>query len=304
MTRLLAPASNHKRNKTNVTDKRHSMTNTARNPLDGVGLGLRAAHYSYIHDNKPDIPWFEVLIDNYLEKSEIITDHLIQIRRDYPITFHGVGMSIGSTDPLNMEYLQQLRTAIARYQPVHISDHLCWTGVNFEYAHDLLPLPYTMEAARHVAGRIQQVQDFLRQRILIENVSTYLSYADSYQHEAEFLNEVVTRADCDILLDVNNIYVSAFNQGFDPIHYLELIPAARVKEYHLAGYEDQGTHLLDTHGRAVHAPVWELYEQTLAIIGPRPTLIEWDNDIPEFPVLVTEATKAQQRLEHYHNHAA
>lgn len=287
-----------------MTQLSHSALNTARNPIKDVGIGLRAVHYSYIHDNKPEIPWFEVLIDNYLDKGHIITDHLTRIRHDYPLTFHGVGMSIGSTDPLNMKYLHQLRAAIACYQPAHISDHLCWTGVNFEYVHDLLPLPYTMEAARHVAARIQQVQDFLQQRILIENVSTYLAYAQSESEEVEFFREVVTRADCDILLDINNVYVSAYNHGFDSVRYLQKIPKSRVKEYHLAGYEDQGTHLLDTHGQAIHAPVWELYEQALRIIGARPTLIEWDNDIPEFAVLLQESGKAQTRLADYHSYAA
>ncbi len=277
---------------------------TARTPVSGAGLGLRAVHYEYIQKHKPPVPWFEVLIDNYLNKSGIITSHLDRICTNYSITFHGVGLSIGSTEPLNRHYLTLLREAIDRYQPHHISDHLCWTGIQQQYAHDLLPLPYTHETIAHVANRILQVQDFLKQRILIENVSTYLTYAQADCTEAAFLAEIARRADCDILLDINNIYVSAFNQGFDAHSYIEQIPKDRVKEFHLAGYEDQGTHLLDTHGHAIHAPVWNLYNQALQIIGPRPTLIEWDNNIPAFPQLLDEANKAEQCLRRCRSHAA
>ncbi len=277
---------------------------TSRKTIHGVGIGLRSAHYEYIHRQQPDTPWFEVLIDNYLGRGGIIYDHLARVSEQYPLTFHGVGMSLGSTDPLNQDYLDQLKQAIDTFAPVHISDHLCWTGVHQQYTHDLLPLPYTEQTAQHVAQRIAQVQDKLGQRILIENVSSYLSYANSEYSEAEFVARVCQLADCDLLLDINNIYVSAYNHQFDAHDYLRQMPAARIKEIHLAGYEDQGTHLLDTHGQAVHPPVWQLYETALTLFGARPTLIEWDNDIPAFSVLEAEAHKATKYLAAYHVDAA
>ncbi len=276
----------------------------ARTPIRGTGIGLRAVHYSHIKQTRPAVPWFEVLIDNYLGKGHIITRHLDDICEDYPITFHGVGMSVGSMDPLDTHYLGLLKQAIDRYTPQLVSDHLCWTGVDATYSHDLLPLPYTEEAVKHVAQRIQQVQDILGQRILIENVSTYMTFADSAMSEAEFVSQVVNLADCDLLLDINNVYVSATNHHFDALDYIRQLPMQRIREFHLAGYEDMQTHLLDTHGQAVHAPVWELYEQTLALTGPRPTLIEWDNDIPAFDVLEAEAHKAQACLDRCHVSAA
>lgn len=287
-----------------MSDRNTAEIDSSRSPLTGAGLGLRADHVEVIHQNKPDIPWFEVLIDNYLNKPHIITRHLEQLRQDYPLTFHGVGLSIGSAEPLDMGYLTHLRNAIDRYAPVHVSDHLCWTGINGEYSHDLLPLPYTDEAVMHVAARIKQVQDFLGQRILIENVSTYLTFPDVHLTEAQFVSAVALEAECDLLLDVNNVYVSASNHDFDAVEYIRQLPAERVREYHLAGYEDQGNYLLDTHSQAVHEPVWQLFERTLGLIGPRPTLIEWDNHIPEFEVLDDEACKAQRYLDRYHANAA
>ncbi len=260
--------------------------------IQGVGVGLRAPHYQFIERAKPQIPWFEILVDNYLGKGGAALQHLERVRQDYPITFHGVGMSLGSTDPLNMTYLERLKALIERFEPVHVSDHLCWISVDGHYAHDLLPLPYIPETVTHVAQRIRRVQELLGQRIAIENVSTYLGYKSSVMEEWEFLTQVVEQADCDILLDVNNIYVSAYNHGFEPMTYLESVPADRVREFHLAGYEDQGTHLLDTHGTAVRAPVWDLYHEALSHFGPVPTLIEWDNNIPEFNILQAEADKA------------
>lgn len=262
-------------------------------PLTGVGIGLRSQHYQDILKHSPDIPWFEALSDNYMNDGGLPLYYLEQIRQHYPITFHGVGMSLGATDPLNEEYLTRLKGLIARFEPVYVSDHLCWSSHSGLYANDLLPMPYTQEAVRHIAERILRVQDFLGRRILIENVSSYVSYTQSVMEEVDFLTEVVGQADCDLLCDVNNIYVSAKNHHYDPLVYLSKLPADRIKEFHLAGYEDMGTHLLDTHGARVHEPVWALYQEALKRFGPIPTLIEWDTDIPDFDVLVQEQSRAK-----------
>ncbi len=266
-------------------------------PIQGVGIGLRSPHYEIIERELPQVPWFEVLSDNYMGKGGSALQHLENIRNNYPITFHGVGMSLGSTDPLNLDYLQSLKSLINRFEPTHVSDHLCWMSVGGHYAHDLLPLPYTDEALNHIADRIQQVQDILGRKILVENVSSYMRYKHSAMFEWEFYHAVVERADCDMLLDINNIYVSAYNHKFDAEDYLTSVPAERVREFHLAGYEDQGDLLLDTHGQRVHPPVWDLYENALQCFGPIPTLLEWDTDIPEFAVLEEEAARARLMME-------
>lgn len=265
-------------------------------PISGVGLGLRAPHYNTIMQQQPAVPWFEVLIDNYFCSGGQVLKRLEVIRQNYPVTFHSVGMSLGSSDPLNQDYLKQLKHLIEIFEPAHISDHLCWSAVNNCFLHDLLPLPYKNDIVIHVADRIKQVQDILGQRLLLENVSSYLGYKESVMQEWEFLLRIVERADCDILLDINNIYVSACNHDFDADDYLAAIPANRVKELHLAGYEDHGTHLLDTHGEAIHEPVWRLYKRTIERLGPIPTLVEWDNNIPEFDVLYAEGQKAEAIL--------
>ena len=262
--------------------------------IQGVGVGLRAPHYLYIEEHQPQVAWFEVLIDNYLGKGGAALHHLQQIANNYPLTFHGVGMSLGSTDPLDKHYLKQLREMIDSLQPELVSDHLCWTSVNGHYAHDLLPLPYVQQAIDVVVERIKQIQDFIGRRILVENVSSYFAYHQSSMSEWEFLSVVADKADCAILLDINNIFVSAHNHNFDACDYLDYIDIGRVAEFHLAGYEDQKTHLLDTHGEEIHEPVWQLYQQALQRFGAVPTLIEWDNNIPAFAVLQSEAEKAQK----------
>jgi uncharacterized protein (UPF0276 family) len=264
--------------------------------IQGVGLGLRTPHYSTIENNKPNVAWFEALIDNYIAPGGIPLLHLERIRQDYAVTFHSVGMSLGSTDPLNWQYLKQLKQRIQQFSPAWISDHLCWTSVGGRYSHELMPMPYTDEAIRLLISRIQQVQDFLQQRILIENVSSYLRYAASAMQEWDFLSAIASEADCDILLDINNIYVSACNHGIDADKYLSSVPTERVREMHLAGYEDMGTHLLDTHGEPVHDAVWELYYQALLRFGPIPTLVEWDNNIPAFSRLLAEGEKAKSMM--------
>lgn len=214
------------------------------------------------------------------------------------MALHGVGMSIGSSDPLNQDYLSKLKTLIEMVQPAFVSDHLCWISANEHYYHELLPLPFTEQAIEHVVVRIQHVQDYLQQPILIENVSSYLNFVDAELSEAEFLSEVAKRSGCFILLDINNIYVNANNHQFDAKEYLQKIPSEKVKQIHLAGFEDKGTHLFDSHSRAVHEKVWELYQEATLLMGAVPTLIEWDNDIPEFNVLEREAKKAKEIMEH------
>lgn len=262
-------------------------------PIHGAGIGLRTPHYAYIEQEQPSIPWFEVLVDNYLGKGGLPLRHLELVRRDYPITFHGVGMSLGSTDPLNRDYLERLKDLVERFQPAYVSDHLCWVSAEGRYGHELFPLPYVESVVNHVVERVQCVQEFLGRSILIENVSSYLTYKISDMEEWDFLSLIAERAGCEILLDINNVYVSACNHGFDPEDYILKVPVDRVRQFHLAGHEDQGTHLLDSHSNSVHDSVWELYKKTLLHLGPLPTLIEWDNNIPEFPVLYAEAAKAQ-----------
>jgi len=289
-----------------VLDTRHSRRDAAPNPdpLHGVGVGLRTPHFPVVLGDRPDIPWFEALIDNYMGDGGLPVKNLERVRNDYPVTFHGVGMSIGSSDPLNMDYLKRLKSLVDRFEPARISDHLCWVSVEGDYLHDLLPLPYIEEATRHVIERIQQVQDFLGRRILIENVSSYMNYKISEMQEWEFIQHIVEKSGCDILLDINNVHVSASNHNFDANDFLKGILVDRVKEFHLAGYEDKGTHLLDTHGEPVHDPVWTLYEQALERFGPVPTLIEWDNNLPTFEILHAEAKKAEQRMKRLSQHAA
>ena len=266
-------------------------------PLDvikGVGIGLRSPHYQDILTHQPAVPWFEVLSDNYLSPGGMPLYYLEQIRHNYPVTLHGVGMSLGSTDPLNLDYLLRLKRLAQRIEPAYISDHLAWISINGYYLNELLPLPYTEQVMEHLAQRILQVQEFLGRQILIENPSLYLSFTDSTMPEWEFIQGLLEQADCYLLLDLNNVYVSATNQGFDPFDYLSALPTNRVKEIHLAGYEEREDYLFDTHGHPVHNPVWQLYQGALERFGAVPTLIEWDTDIPDFEVLMAEASKAQQ----------
>ena len=273
------------------------MTNPKSHAIDGAGIGLRAEHVSDILEGRPDIPWFEALTENYIGAGGLPLYHLEQVRASYPITLHGVGMSLGSTDPLNETYLSRLRRLMQRIEPEWISDHLAWISVGGHHTHDLIPLPYTRESLTHIASRIEYVQESLHRRILLENPSSYLSFVSSDIPEWEFLNELTRRTGCGVLLDVNNVYVSATNQGIDPTAYLDGLNLEHVSEIHLAGYEEYAGFLFDTHGLRVHEPVWALYQATLARIGPTPTLIEWDSNIPELGVLREEAATAQQLLD-------
>jgi len=260
----------------------------------GFGLGLRTAHYETILAEKPPVDWFEVITENYLVPGGKPLYYLDSIRANYPLVMHGVSLSIGGTDPLNLDYLRQVKTLAERIEPAWISDHLCWTGVNGVNLHDLLPLPYTQEAVQHVADRVKTVQDFLRCRILLENVSSYITYAHSEMTEWEFLSAVAERADCLILLDINNIYVSAHNHQFDPLDYLNNVTAKRVQQFHLAGHLNLGNIIIDSHGDTVIDPVWSLYEAALRRFGPVSTMIERDDNIPPFAELLAELEMARQ----------
>ena len=268
-------------------------------PVCGAGLGLRSVHYQTILETLPDVAWFEALTDNYMGNGGLPLHYLEKISEHYPITLHGVGLSLGSLDPLNQGYIKKLKQLIQRFQPRLVSDHLCWSSIGGIHGNDLFPMPYSEEALKHIVGRIKQVQDTLGQRILIENVSSYVTFQSDEMTEWAFLAEVVKQADCDLLCDLNNIYVSAQNHQFDPLVYLSALPHERIKEIHLAGYEDEGTHLLDTHGDVVSPPVWNLYKQAIEIIGPVATLIEWDTNIPAFSTLQQEAQKAALILEQF-----
>jgi uncharacterized protein len=261
----------------------------------GFGVGLRRCHYTQILNEHPRIDWFEVISENFMVEGGRPLQVLEGVRSRYPIVMHGVSLSIGSVDPLNLEYLKQLAAIARRFEPAWVSDHLCWTSVGGRNVHDLLPLPYTEEAVHHVAGRIRQVQEILERTILIENVSSYLEFTSSRLSEFEFLSAVADEADCAILLDINNIFVNAFNHCFDPVRYIDLVPAERVVQFHLAGHSDHGAFLLDTHDHPIRPEVWNLYEHALGRFGCVPTLIEWDDNIPEFEVLAATADEARRR---------
>lgn len=262
-------------------------------PNLGFGLGLRKEHYQTILAEKPSVDWFEIITENYLVDGGKPLHYLDRIRADYPMVMHGVSLSIGGTDPLALGYLQKLKALAQRVEAAWISDHLCWTGVGGANLHDLLPLPYREETLRHVVERIRRVQDFLGRRILIENPSSYLSYRHSDIPEWEFLCAMAEEADCLLLLDVNNVYVSARNHGFDPYRYLARIPAQRVWQIHLAGHSDCGSYLIDTHDHPVADPVWDLYEAAIRHCGPVSTMIERDDAIPPLAELLEELQRAR-----------
>jgi uncharacterized protein len=266
-------------------------------PSLGFGLGLRVDHYEAILADNPPVDWFEALTENYLVPGGKPLDYLMRIRERYPMVMHGVSLSIGSTQPLDRNYLSQLKALAARVEPQWVSDHLCWTGIAGRNMHDLLPLPYTEEALANVVERVRTVQDILGRRILLENVSSYVTYRDSQVTEWEFLSEIARRADCLILLDVNNIYVSSVNHEFDPLDYLNAIPVDRVQQIHLAGHENHGDYLIDTHDHPVPDPVWELYSAAVRRFGSVSTMIERDANIPPLEELCAELDAARQLAE-------
>jgi uncharacterized protein (UPF0276 family) len=262
-------------------------------PYLGHGVGLRTVHYSDVLAGTARIDWFEAISENFMVRGGRPLRVLEQARASAPVALHGVSLSLGSVDPLRAEYLDELAALADRVQPAWVSDHLCWGSIGGHYAHDLLPMPYTEEALAHVADRIDRVQARLKRQILIENVSSYLTYAQSAMPEWEFLTEIARRSDCGILLDVNNIYVSASNHGFDPMEYVAGVPPERVGQIHLAGHSDHGTHLLDTHDAPVRSEVWDLYAATLERTGAISTLVEWDEHVPVWAELIAEAERAR-----------
>jgi uncharacterized protein len=262
-------------------------------PSLGFGLGLRVDHYEAVLADRPPVDWFEVLTENYLVPGGKPLNYLMRVRERYPLVMHGVSLSIGSTAPLDREYLRQVKALARRVEPEWISDHLCWTGVAGRNTHDLLPLPYTREAVDHVVARMRTVQDVLERRILLENVSSYVSFRGAPLTEWQFLAEIAERADCLILLDVNNIYVSSVNHEFDPLEYLNAIPPARVQQIHLAGHEDHGDYLVDTHDHPVRSAVWELYASAVRRCGAVSTMIERDDHIPPLAELTAELEEAR-----------
>jgi uncharacterized protein (UPF0276 family) len=270
-----------------------------------AGIGLRTPHYREMIERRPaDIGWLEVHSENYFGEGGRPHAFLEMLRADYPLSLHGVGLGLGSARPLDAEHLRRLVRLIERYQPDLVSEHLCWSATGERHLNDLLPLPYTEEALAHVTQRIAYTQEYLKRPILIENISSYLRYRHSTIPEWEFVAEAARRTGCGILLDVNNIYVNAVNHGFDPQSYLAAMPAHAVQEIHLAGYDDQGGCLIDTHGTAVSEPVWSLYRDAVRRFGERATLIEWDTDIPALDLLIVEARKATAILETAHAIAA
>jgi len=262
-------------------------------PYIGHGVGLRPPHYGRITDGSARADWFEVISENFMIRGGRPLAVLERAREQAPIVLHGVSLNLGGSDPLRASYLDELAALIARFEPAWVSDHLCWGSIGGHYAHDLLPLPYTEEALELTAARIRQVQDRLGRQILIENVSTYLTYRHSAMPEWEFLAAMAERADCGILLDVNNIYVSAMNHGFSGAEYIRRIPPQRVGQIHLAGHSDAGTHLVDTHDHPVPDPVWELFRLAVQRCGQVSTLVEWDALIPEFEELAAQAERAR-----------
>jgi len=258
----------------------------------GHGIGLRSKHYARFLSERPEVGWIEAISENFIDVGGRPLAVLEKVRRDFPVVLHGVSLSIGSVDPLDLRHLAGLRALADRIQPAYVSDHLCWGTHRGRYLHDLLPLPYTEEALEHVASRVRQVQDFLGRQILLENVSTYAAFRGSTLPEWEFLAGLAERADCGILLDVNNVYVSARNHGFDAREYLSGIPPDRVGQFHLAGHSDRGTYLFDTHDAPVADPVWELYAAAVRRFGRVSSLIEWDDQVPELERLVEESRSA------------
>lgn len=261
-------------------------------PLSGFGLGLRPEHYQDFMHVRQRVDWLEILTDNYLVPGGKPLHFLEKIRRDYPVAMHGVAMNLGSTDPLDRHYLQAVRRLAQQFDAAIVSDHLCWTGVQGRYLHDLLPLPYTDEAVLHIAPRIRKAQDILGRRLAIENLSAYLE-ANTPMTEWEFLAAVADEADCDLLVDINNIYVSSRNQGFEPMDYLHGLPAGRIRQFHLAGHTDHGAICIDTHDQPVCDAVWDLYARACELFGPVPTMIERDDQIPPLVELVTELERAR-----------
>jgi uncharacterized protein len=273
-----------------------------------AGIGLRAQHHDALLRDQPNVGWLEAHSENYFADGGAQIDYLLSLRELYPLSLHGVGLSLGSVDPLDRDHLRRLKRLVALAEPALVSEHLSWGAVDGTHLNDLLPLPYTQEALQHMVARVGELQDYLGRQILIENVSSYLQFADAQMTEWEFLQTLADRSACGLLLDVNNVYVSSRNHGFDAHEYVAHIDPRHVLEIHLAGYSENAygdrSILIDTHSRPVSDAVWDLYAFAIARLGRVPTLIEWDSDIPDLPVLVAEAHRADRFLETVHAHAA
>jgi uncharacterized protein (UPF0276 family) len=273
----------------------------AQRPIPAAaGIGLRAPHVAQVLEERPTVPWFEVHSENYFAEGGAAHAALARIRADYPLSLHGVGLSLGSADKLDLAHLARLKQLVERYQPALVSDHICWGAIGDVHLNDLLPLPCTREALELMVSRVQQVQDALGREFLVENVSSYLSFRDAEMPESAFVAELVRLSGCGLLLDVNNVYVNSVNHGFDPHAYLRAMPHDRVREIHLAGHLRKDALpvplLIDSHSRPVADEVWALYREALDLCGPQPTLIEWDQDIPTLDVLLAEAGRAEEQL--------
>ncbi|PJJ08349.1 hypothetical protein CLU83_1611 [Flavobacterium sp. 1] len=266
-------------------------------PNLGLGLGLRSQHFEHILQNKPEVDWFEVISENFMDSHGRPRYILHQIAEQYPVVMHGVSMSIGSTDPLNFDYLKSLKQLAAEVKPAWISDHLCWTGVLTTNSHDLLPLPLNDESLKHVCNRIRQVQDYLERPLIVENPSTYASFNNSTLPEWEFLRIMTEETGCGLLLDVNNVYVSSFNNDFDPVEYIYGIPHDKVVQMHLAGHQNCGNYIIDTHDREVTNQVWKLFQLAYQLSGEASVLLEWDGNIPAFEVYHSELLKSKQYMD-------
>ncbi|GAA1563335.1 DUF692 domain-containing protein [Actinomadura kijaniata] len=275
-----------------VADDRDAETG----PRLGLGLGLRSSHLAHVLAEWPRVGWFEVISENFMDSGGYPRHALDRIAERYPVVMHGVSMSIGGTDPLDMDYLHRLRRLARSVGARWVSDHVCWTGVAGVNTHELLPVPFTERSLRHMARRVRVVQDVLERPLVLENPSTYAAFAHSTMTEWEFLARLCEETGCRLLLDVNNVFVSATNHGFDPEEYIRALPHDRIAQIHLAGHADGGTHLVDTHDRPVAAPVWRLYRLATALSGPVPTLLEWDDRLPPFPDLLAELHKARRHL--------
>ncbi len=263
----------------------------------GFGIGLRAVHYAEILQNRPPIDWFEIISENYIDSQGRPRHVLDQIAEAYPIVMHGVSLSIGSTDELNFDYLQKVKDLASAVNARWVSDHVCWTGVAGVNSHDLLPIPYNEETLSHLVERIRAVQDFLERPLVLENPSSYVTFAASTMSECEFVSRMAEEADCGLLLDVNNVYVSSVNHDFDPVEYLNSVPAERIVQIHLAGHTNCGTHLIDTHDGHVIDSVWKLYLLAHELTGGVSTLLEWDANIPDLPTVHNEVLKAKHLIQ-------
>jgi len=264
-------------------------------PRLGLGLGLRSVHFETILSGEPQDIWFEAISENFMDSGGRPRAVISAVAERYPIVLHGVSLSIGSTDPLDVGYLASLKRLADEVRPAWVSDHLCWTGVNGHNSHDLLPMPLTEESLAHVAARVRQVQDYLERPLILENPSSYVRFAQSTLDEPGFLRALAEETGCGLLLDVNNVFVTCFNAGTDPAAYLDAFPCERVVQMHLAGHQDMGSHLIDTHDRPVRAEVWALFRRAWALTGGASTLLEWDDHIPDFEGCLAELRKA----EHY-----